>query len=30
MTLADHLYLRLNGAPLPSIHGPSADERSFG
>ncbi len=24
------VYLRLNGAPLPSIYGPSADERSFG
>ncbi|HXY40303.1 MAG TPA: DinB family protein [Vicinamibacteria bacterium] len=24
------VYLRLNGAPVPSIYGPSADERSFG
>ncbi len=24
------VYLRLNGVPLPSIYGPSADERSFG
>jgi len=24
------VYLRLNGAPVPSLYGPSADERTFG
>lgn len=24
------VYLRLNGAPVPAIYGPSADEKSFG
>ena len=24
------VYLRLNGAPVPSIYGPTADDRSFG
>ena len=24
------VYLRLNGAPVPSVYDPSADERSFG
>ena len=24
------VYLRLNGAPVPSIYGPSADENPFG
>jgi uncharacterized damage-inducible protein DinB len=24
------VYLRLNGAPVPAVYGPSADDRSFG